>query len=567
LWVSGRNHRKVIAIQTQHAPAAAQSSSRTAGRLIAETLRDCGVQLAFGLPGIHNMGLWPCLGECGIRVIGSRHEQGTVYAADGYARATGRVGVALTTTGPGAANTVGAIGEAWASKVPVVLIATDIPGTLRRAGTYRGVVHECVDQPGLFRPVTKQQFICRDPDGAGETIADAIAAASEPPAGPIYVEFPADLFDQPASNPPATPRLKLAPAPAPDSDSVQAAAALIEGARRPLVWAGGGARNAARALEEFATALGAPVITTFQARGVLPPKHPLLVGLPPHEPAVTELIEQADLVVVVGSDLDQMMTQAWRLPLPQPRIAINIDPADAAKNYPIDVTLATESATGLEALTPGGYRERWFKDLRGLEQQAWAQIKTDPDTSEAAEYVEALRRAIPEHAVVFCDMAVPGYWGSAYLPVARERGLHYPMGWGTLGYALPASIGAAAANTAPVVSLNGDGGALFALGELATIAQEQLPLTIVIVDDSGYGMLRYGKDTTANRYGTELLAPDFAAIARGFGLHASATIGVGREFETALVEGIESMKPNLIVTQAKLTPPFTTSPRWPLAHP
>jgi acetolactate synthase-1/2/3 large subunit len=555
----------VIEIQTQHPPTASQEATRTAGHLIAETLRECDVQLAFGLPGIHNMGLWPRLGECDIRVIGSRHEQGTVYGADGYARATGRVGLALTTTGPGAANTVGAIGEAWASKVPVVLIATDIPGQLRRPDTYRGVVHECVDQPGLFRPVTKQQFICREPDSAGETIADAIATASEPPTGPVYVEFPADLFDQPASSPPATPRLKLPPAP--DADCVHAAAALIDRARRPLVWAGGGARNAARALEQFATALGAPVITTFQARGVLPPDHPLLVGLPPHEPAVTELIEQADLVVVVGSDLDQMMTQTWRLPLPRPRIAINVDPVDAAKNYPIDVTIATDCTVGLQALNPGGHRERWFKDLRGLEQQAWAQIKADPDTGEAAEYVEALRRAIPEQAVVFCDMAVPGYWGSAYLPVARERGLHYPMGWGTLGYALPASIGAAAANIAPVVSLNGDGGALFALGELATIAQEQLPLTIVILDDSGYGMLRYGKDTTANRYGTELLAPDYAAIARGFGLPATATIGVGLEFETALAEGIESMKPNLVVTQAKLTPPVTTSPRWPLAQP
>jgi acetolactate synthase-1/2/3 large subunit len=172
--------------------------------------------------------------------------------------------------------------------------------------------------------------------------------------------------------------------------------------------------------------------------------------------------------------------------------------------------------------------------------------------------------AIPPDAIVFADMAVAGYWLSGYHRVSHPRTLHYPMGWGTLGFSLPASIGAAAAGLGPVVSVNGDGGVLFGIGELAVAAEAQLPLTVVVVDDGGYGMLRYGH-ADDNSYGTELVTPDFAAIAAGFGLEARSTDGVGTEFAEAVAAGIASGKPNLVVTRARMTPPLTTSPRWPLA--
>ncbi|HEX6388102.1 MAG TPA: thiamine pyrophosphate-dependent enzyme, partial [Solirubrobacteraceae bacterium] len=318
-------------------------------------------------------------------------------------------------------------------------------------------------------------------------------------------------------------------------------------------------------LDELAGRLGAPVVTTFQARGVLPDTHPLLVNLPPHEPAITALIERADALLVVGSDLDQMMTQGWRLPLPQRRIAINVDADDAAKSYPMDHVIVADAGLALEGLAgrvrPGA---PWAGDLRALEAETFAEIAADAATAQAAEYLASLERALAPGTVVFADMAVPGYWASAYHPVREPRSLHYPMGWGTLGFALPASVGAAAAGVGPVVSLNGDGGALFALGELATVAEEQLPLTVVIVDDGGYGMLRYGKDVGANAFGTELSSPDFAAIARGFGIEARCCDGVGEPFAAALAAGIASGAPNLVLAHARMTPPRTTSPRWPL---
>jgi acetolactate synthase-1/2/3 large subunit len=477
---------------------------------------------------------------------------------------TGELGVALTTTGPGAANTVGAIGEAWASKSPVLLISTDIPSDLRRPGVYRGVVHECVDQPALFAPVTKTTLRCESPDAIVDVLAEAIEVALTPPRGPVYLEYPADHFGAATG---AVARAAAArEAPAPAADAIEAAAARLAASERPLIWVGGGGRDTGPQLDALARALGAPVITTFNARGVLPDTHPLLVNLPPHEPAVTALIEQADLALVVGSDLDQMMTQGWRLPLPARRVAINLDAEDAAKNYPMDhvVVGAADRALELLAKRAAETRAPWAPDLRTLEAETLAAIAADADTAASARYLESVIRAVDEDTIVFADMAVPGYWASAYLPVRRERSLHYPMGWGTLGFALPASVGAAAAGRGPVLSLNGDGGALFALGELAAVAEEQLPLTIAIVDDGGYGMLRFGKDATANRFGTELRSPDFATIARGFGIEARAVEGVGEEFEHALRTGLESGAPNLVVTKAKLTPPRTTSPRWPL---
>jgi acetolactate synthase-1/2/3 large subunit len=261
-----------------------------------------------------------------------------------------------------------------------------------------------------------------------------------------------------------------------------------------------------------------------------------------------------------------MMTQAWRLPLPEPRIAVNVDAADATKNYAIDQVLEGDAAAVLPALRErlAEPRRAWAGDLRAREAATHAELAANPETAEPAAYLRSVANALPEEAIVFADMAVPGYWLSGLHRVARERGLHYPMGWGTLGFAFPASIGAAAGQDRPVVSFNGDGGILFAIGELATVAQERLPLTTVVVDDGGYGMLRHGKEAAGNRFGTELDSPDFATIAAGFGLATRSTEGVGEEFESALAEAVASGEPNLLVTRAKMLPPRTTSPRWPL---
>jgi acetolactate synthase-1/2/3 large subunit len=340
----------------------------------------------------------------------------------------------------------------------------------------------------------------------------------------------------------------------------------IAASERPLLWVGGGARDASLGVDALATQLGAPVVTTYQGRGILPAEHPLLVGAPPHEPPVTDLIGRADLVIVVGSDLDAMTTMAWRLPFPDRRVAINVDATDAVKSYPMDAVLEADARVTEDLADAIAARSSWAGDLDALVRDLRDELRQTSETADAVAFLERTEASLPDDAIVFADMCIPGYWLAGHYRVRAPRTLHYPMGWGTLGFAFPAAIGAAAArqpDRVPVVSVSGDGGMLFAIGELATAAQERLPLTAVVVDDGGYGMLRFGHDPAVD-LGTELATPDFAAVARGFGLEARTVDGVGKDYAAALTDAVASGVPNVLHVRAALYPPRSTSPRWPL---
>jgi thiamine pyrophosphate-dependent acetolactate synthase large subunit-like protein len=337
---------------------------------------------------------------------------------------------------------------------------------------------------------------------------------------------------------------------------VKALADALAASERPLLWIGGGARDAGDAVDALARRLGAPVVTTYRARGVLAPDHPLLVPAPPHEPEVTALIERADLAIVVGSDLDQMNTMQWRLPLPDRRIAVNLDAADANKNYAMDEVIETD-ARALSADVPA--REPWAGDLHELGTVIRGRLSTDDRTRDAIVFLEHTEAALPSDIVVFADMCVAGYWIAGHLRVETNRGLHYPMGWGTLGFALPAAIGASVA--APTVAFVGDGGMLFALGELSALAQLRTACTIVVVDDNGYGMLRYGVHATA---GNDLPPVDFVHAAQAFGIAATSVDGVGPDYAKALAQAVERAEPSLLHVRARLEPPVTTTPFWPI---
>jgi thiamine pyrophosphate-dependent acetolactate synthase large subunit-like protein len=502
-------------------------------------------RVAFGLPGAHNLALWPACERAGVRIVGMRHEQGCAYAADGWSRVTGDVGVALVTTGPGAANTVGALGEAWASRSPVAVIATDIASSLRRPGVYRGVLHESTDQAALFAPITKARTTL---DGVHGIFA-ALHTARAVPTRPVYIGVPSDRLGAPAA--PTT--ADVGPENPVDVD-VQPVLAALARSERPLLWVGGGAKEHGGAIDALARKLGAPVVTTYQARGVLPPDHPLLVPAPPHEPEVTDLITRSDLVVVIGSDLDQMNTMQWRLPLPRSRIAINIDRADATKNYDMDDVLVADAGASARIADELAPRAPWAGNMRALGDAVRARLAPD-----ALAFLELTETTIPDDTAVFADMCVAGYWLAGHLRVAAPRGLHYPMGWGTLGFALPAAIGASVAR--PTVAVVGDGGALFAIGELSALAALGTPCTVVVVDDGGYGMLKHGPHaTTAN----DLPPVDFVMTARSFGIEAMAVDGLGTDYAKALAEATASAEPRLIHARAALPPPATTTPYWPL---
>src|SRR4051794_37659372 len=211
----------------------------TGAQRIVDLLESNDVDVCFGLPGVHNLPLWEALRGSSIRLVGVRHEQTAAYAADGYARATGRLGVALTTTGPGAANTLGAVGEAWASRSPVLVVATDIPSGLRRPGTYRGVLHETTDQAAMFAPVTKATHRALSPELVAPAAAAAVAEAVAEPTRPVYLEIATDLL---GSEVPDVAREAPAAVTPTANGELDDAAARLAAAERPLLWVGGGAR-------------------------------------------------------------------------------------------------------------------------------------------------------------------------------------------------------------------------------------------------------------------------------------------------------------------------------------
>ncbi len=305
------------------------------------------------------------------------------------------------------------------------------------------------------------------------------------------------------------------------------------------------------------------MLTTYQGRGLIPPGHPWAVPGPVHVPEIGALWDEADVVLIVGSDLDGMMTQNWRMPRPPRLVAVNVDADDAAKNWAPDVTVAADARLGVEALVselgdaaPGAPRTG---RLDGLAEAVRGRVAADEPQAEAL--LGALRSGLPAETVIVADMCIPGYWVAGFHPVPAPRRLAYPVGWGTLGFALPAALGSALAHDGPTLCICGDGGFLMACGELATAAQEQVALTILLVEDGGYGMLRFDQQRAgAPSFGVDLASPDFAALTRSFGV-AAERVTVER-LDEALAAAIATPEPAMLVLEAALRPPPTTSPRW-----
>jgi acetolactate synthase-1/2/3 large subunit len=435
----------------------------------------------------------------------------------------------------------------------VLLVASEIPQALRRPGRVRGVLHESRDQAALFAPLAKAVFTPRTPEAAAAAIGAAVDTALAHPRGPVYLDVPADVLGHPACAAPARTPVDLAP------DDPSAAVAVLAGAR-VVIWAGGDALDVADGVGALAAHLGAPVVASFRGRGVPPTGHPCAVGLPPHEPETAALIGSADVLLVVGGDLDGMNTRNWTMPRP-PRLVVldaaePADPpewaADATVTGPLDATLR-----GLRSRLPA--HGPWAP--AGLRDAVLTRLRADPVTADALALLDAVEHARTADTVLVCDMAVAGYWVGGYASAPAPRRLAYPVGWGTLGFGLPAALGPAAAGH-PVLAVCGDGGLMMALGELATLVQERLPVTVLVVDDGGYGMLRYDQvragDPTS---GVDLVTPDLVALAASFGLAATAVDSVA-ELAGPLAAAVGSGAPHLVRVPARLTPPRTTSPRW-----
>ena len=534
------------------------SQTRTVGTAILQLLADHGIEVVFGLPGVHNLAFWSA--ETPVRIVGVRHEQACVYAADGYARATGRLGVALTTTGPGAVNALAAFGEAAVSGAPVLLISSDVSTALRSPDGPRGILHEMADQAAPFASLGCRAITVTTAEEALTEVAMAVARSETSPGAPEYIGIPSDILNAPWSEAtPSVPTLTIAVAP----PSLTALAGLITDSTRVIILAGGGVTQCGvagdAAVRALAERLGAPVVTTYAGRGVMA-GHPLTIETSTHEPEVDALIGSADLLLVIGSGFDAMHTKNWRMSLPSRRAAISLGD-EITRTIDWDVLIGADLIASIEALLPllpAQSRDAWAPT--GLRDRVRARLAADSRTAPAVAFVDAIE-SWPADGVVVTDMCIPGYWVSSHARHPRPRHLLNPVGWGTLGYALPAAIGPAAAGL-PTLAVCGDGGPMFALGELATLMQEELPVTLLVVDDGGYGMLRFDQQVFGHpERGVDLVTPDWSLLAQSFGM-AYAEAADADALIRELAAAARRSGPTLILQRMSLYPPASTSPRW-----
>ncbi len=529
-------------------------------------LSDAGVETVFGLPGVHNLAFWDS--AVGPRIMGVRHEQTCGYAADALARTTGRLGIALTTTGPGAMNILAAFGEAAVSHSSIIVISSDVSTALRREEP-RGILHEMRDQAAAFAPLATQTLNgpmavnCRTAEEAISALSSALAHHEGFGEVAAYIGVPTDVLSQRTeygvnSELRTAGLLDLTPA-----------SATLNASVRPLVWLGGGAAalcdrdGGANMLRAFVDRLGAPVVTSFAARGVLA-GHPLLIEAPVHEPEVNAVLEQADCLIVLGSDFDGMNTRNWRLAVPERVITINHSDQPVRTNLPDALHITWDLGCISDLTSQIAAHEPWL-DVRTIALRTRERLRLDPRGCDGMTLVEAVETAWPADGALVVDMCVAGYWLAGYAQQPRPRRLAYPVGWGTLGFSLPAAIGPASAGI-PTLAVCGDGGAMFAIGELATYVQEQLPITLVINDDGGYGMLRFDQQAFGHpERGVDLVTPDWLTLAESFGIHAVEVPNFGDDLQEALRSAHARNvlgQPAVIVIRGKLHPPRTTSPRW-----
>lgn len=534
---------------------------------ILDLLGQHGTTHVFGIPGVHNLPFWDVDSDTAPVIVGVRHEQAAGYAADAYYRTTGVPSAAVVTSGPGTANVVTAFGEAYVSGSPIIVLASEVGLAHRASNGPRGLLHEMLDQGALFEAFGATARSARTRQEAMASAVLALRDAWGPPPQGSYVGVPTDVLGEEWTA--TVPHLPRLPAPDADPHEVSALAELIATSQRPLLWLGGGvvAGGAEDAVRALAHRLGSPVLTSYAGRGLLAGDR-LLVDAPIHEPEVAALLADADLLLVLGSSFDAMNTKNWRMTVPARRAVVTLGDL-VRRTVDFDVAVHADLRLTLDALTVAlddagvGTRPAWT-DVTGLRPQLLTRLAADPRTRSAVEWIEQVETGWPADGAIVCDMAVGAYWVGGYTSQPRPRRLVHSVGWGTLGYALPASIGPAAAGT-PTLAVCGDGGPMFALGELATMAQESLPVTVLIVDDGGYGMLRYDQQVFGHpERGVDLLTPRWAELAGAFGI-ATETVEQAGQVGAALQRAAAANRrgePRLVVWPHRLFPPRTQSPRW-----
>ncbi|MBL8673958.1 MAG: hypothetical protein JNL07_03650, partial [Rhodospirillales bacterium] len=488
-----------------------------------------------------------------LRVVNARHEQTTAYMALGYALSTGRPSAFTVVPGPGVMNTMGALTTAWGVNAPVMCITGQVPSAM--IGRGRGQLHEMPDQLATLKTLLKFAERIEHPTEAPQVMARAFQAMLSGRPGPVAVEVPWDMFPATADVTPLEPLGKRAD-PVPDPEKIAALAKLVDGAKAPMIWVGGGAADAGPEVLALAERIGAPVVSFRTGKGVVDSRHPLSLNTV----GGFHLWDTTDLLIGIGTRLDVPIARWAPAPAGLKVARIDIDPAEH-RRLPVDVAIVADSADGARALH-GAVARRDDPGRRAAVTEAKAVAlaaiqKAQPQYS----MVEAIRDALPDDGIVVDEVTQVAYIAWYGYPVHRPRTLITSGFSGTLGYGFPTALGVKVANPdRPVVSITGDGGFLFGGSDLATAVQFGINLVTVVVNNNSYGnVLRDQQRLYEGRHSGSLLAnPDFVAYARAFGV-AAWRVEDSDGLRGALKEALAANAPAVIEVVSDITkdyPPY-----------
>ncbi|MET9252331.1 thiamine pyrophosphate-binding protein [Streptomyces sp. NPDC003717] len=542
-------------------PTAAQTEAalnpppgRNGGDLVVETLAGLGATTVFGLPGQHALGMFDALRRSDLRYVGLRVENNAGFAADAYGRITGEAAPLLLSTGPGALTSLAALQEARAASAPVLAISSQIPSAGLGGGRH-GYLHELPDQSASFRGVVKSVHTVRTASQIPSALAEAWKSALTAPHGPVWVEIPQDVLLSPTLLPVVTAVDATPEDLAPRVELTAVAADLLSHATRPAIIAGGGVirADATGKLRRLAELLNTPVVTTFGGKGAFPWEHPLSLQSWLEDRHTTDFLEDADVLLVVGSGLGELSSN-YHTFAPRGRvIQIEADLGKLESNHPA-LGIHADARLALQALleTADRREDPTAPDrVREVLAKVGERIASQSLTQEQ-HILSSVRRALPAASPSFWDMTILAYWAWSAFDPKRPNTMHSAQGAGGLGYGFPAALGAAAADpTHPVLAVSGDGGALYSIAELATARQYDLNVTWLIVDDGGYGILReYMTDAFGEPTATELTRPDYVALAESFGVPGVRT--TPETLEADLSKALSTPGPSVVLLPALL---------------
>ncbi len=500
-------------------------------KAVVECLKAEGVPFVFGVPGGQTLSIMDVLYETpSIRFITTRDERGAAHMADAFGRITGIPGVCLATTGPGATNLITGVGGAMRDSSPVIVLTCNN----RRKDIGHDDAQDA-DHVALFQSLVKWATLVTAPERVPHVMREAFRIALSGSPGPVLVDFAREVVeDQELDFTPMEPRqYRPLGRTRPDPDDVERAARLVRQAKRPVLWAGNGvlvSRATAQAIA-LADAQGIPMLTTFNGIGAVPTDHPLAFGARSRfgTRIAKEVLAEADLVVAVGNSLNAPSTSRWTLELPA-LVQIDAVPIMIGRHYPVDVGIAADAgetltalAAALEGAAAPPERATWVRDLQ-RRRSVWKEEAFKPSPVDATQIrpqriVRSLRGALPREGIFVAGAGNPGVW-SHLMDVYEPRTYLKPVGFGNMGFALPAAIAARLARPErPVAALIGDGALGMCVAEIETAVREKTPLALVVMNNRAYGNIKQEHEV---KYGPRYIGVDFGdvrfdLVAKGFG--------------------------------------------------